>query len=166
MRIANAPIIVIALLCCMIFACKRELSQEIPYPGGVTDTTGTDTTDTTGTVPPDTVVNIDSFANFELVVSEGKCANFQVQGKYVSGEYLTENETVTLQVNVITPGRWSVVSGTVNGMTFSDVGIFTTTGIQTITIYGAGVPGEFGTTLVPVSVGTTSCSFHVPVSEN
>lgn len=166
MRIANAPIIIIALLCCIIFGCKRELSLEIPYPGGITDTTGTDTTDTTGTNPPDTVVNIDTFANFELVASAGRCSNALVQGKYVSGEYLTENETVTLEVNVISTGMWSVVSGTVNGMTFSDVGIFTTTGVQTITIYGAGVPGEFGTTVVPVSVGTTNCSFPVAVSEN
>jgi len=163
MRIANAPIIVIALLCCIIFACKRELSLEIPYPDGSTDTTGTDTT---GTNPPDTVVNIDTFANFELVASAGRCSNALVQGKYVSGEYLTENETVTLEVNVISTGMWSVVSGTVNGMTFSDVGIFTTLGVQTISIYGAGIPGEFGTTIVPVSVGTTNCSFPVTVSEN
>jgi hypothetical protein len=152
----------------MIFSCKRELSQEIPYPGGITDTTGAppDTSDTTVTPPPDTSVNIDTFANFQLVTDNGLCSNAKVEGRYVSGQYLTEDNKVTLDVMVITPGMWSVTSGTVNGMVFSDVGIFTDTGRQTITIYGAGIPGEFGNTVIPVSAGSSDCSFGVTVTEH
>jgi len=169
MRHANAPLIVIALLCCMIFACKRELSNEIPYPGSITDTTGTppDTSsDTTTTPPPPDTVNLDSFANFQLVASNGLCANANVQGSYIAGQYLTEDNKVTMDVMVTTPGMWSVTTETVNGMVFSDVGIFSKTGMQTITIYGAGVPGEFGNTVIPVSVGSSNCSFGVTVTEN
>ncbi|GAA0564008.1 hypothetical protein [Chitinophaga japonensis] len=154
------PQILLALLCLLLFSC-REYSLEVPFPG-TSDTTGNGT-DTTGGGG----VNLDSPAVFTLVSgTNGSCANVLVLGAYVSGVPLTISHTITLEVMVATPGQWDVTSATVNGMFFSNAGVFTGTGLQTITLLGAGIPGEFGTNVVPVAVGGSNCAFAVTVSEN
>jgi len=155
------PQIILALLSLLLLSC-REYSLEVPFPGN-TDTTGNGT-DTTGGGGG---VNLDSPAVFTLVSgTNGSCSNVLVQGSYVSGVPLTISHTVTLEVMVTTPGEWEVTSGTVNGMFFANAGIFISAGLQTITLLGAGTPGEFGTNVVPVRVDSSNCAFPVTVSEN
>jgi hypothetical protein len=157
------PQIIFALLCFLVFSCKKETSREIPYPGnGGTDTTGNGGIDTTGNGGG----NVDSVAQFTLDSSNGSCSNAQVQGTYTSGIALTEFNTVLLNVQVTATGSWAISTSTVNGISFAGAGIFTDTGLQTILLIGAGIPGEFGATVIPVTAGGSSCGFAVTIAEN
>jgi uncharacterized membrane protein len=155
------PQIFLALLCVLIFCCKKETSLERHLPLNPTDTSGQDTTDI-----PDDTLNLDTTATFSMHTSiDGSCTNFLVQGSYVSGDTLNESHTVTLEVQVDYPGQWEIITQTVNGVFFANAGIFTQKGQQTITLYGTGIPGETGYTIVPVVVGNSACGFAVNVME-
>lgn len=156
------PQIILALLCVLIFCCKKETSLEGHLPTNPADTSGQDTTD----VPPPDTVNLDTIATFTLHTStNGACANALIQGSYVSGDTLTEFHTVTLEVEVSYPGIWQVTTDVVNGMLFANAGIFTQKGLQTITLYANGVPGETGYTIVPVTAGSSTCGIAVNVTD-
>ena len=101
-------------------------------------------------------------ANFTFNGSPGNCAGASVQGSYMLNTPLTTTNKVTLQVNVITVGPYSI-STTVNGITFSGSGTFATTGPQTVTLTGTGTPAATGTFPFPVTAGTSNCSFQVTV---
>ncbi len=153
------PQLLLVILCLLVYSCIKETSLEgrlpdIPPP---IDTSGTDTTGP---------VDIDTMATFTLVSTNNNCSNATVSGSFVMGQYLTEFNKVTLDVDVTYPGQWIVFTETVNGISFADAGIFTETGKQTITLLGAGTPGEFGTVVIPVTVGNTTCSFPVTIEEN
>lgn len=155
------PLIILAFLCVLIFCCKRETSLEVHFPANPTDTSGQDTTDI-----PDDTLNLDTTATFALHTSiDGSCSNFLVQGSYVSGDTLDEFHTATLEVQVDYPGQWEIITQTVNGIFFANAGIFTEKGLQTITLYATGIPGETGYTIVPVVVGNSACGFAVNIEE-
>lgn len=155
------PLIILALLCVLIFCCKKETSLEGRLPDNPIDTSGQDTTDI-----PDDTLNLDTTATFAMRTSiDGSCSNALVQGSYVSGDTLNESHTVTLEVQVDYPGQWEVMTNTVNGIFFANAGIFTQKGLQTITLYGNGIPGETGYTIVPVVVGNSACGFAVNITD-
>ena len=126
---------------------------------------------TTFTVSFDT-----SFCNFTVTVvgrtpavytltgTPGTCSNATVAGTYTNGTALTAANQVALQVNVTTLGSYNVTTSTVAGMTFSGTGNFTTLGPQTITLQGSGTPTTTGTNTIPVTAGSSSCSFNVTVA--
>ncbi|MET0394710.1 MAG: hypothetical protein ABW019_16310, partial [Chitinophagaceae bacterium] len=90
------------------------------------------------------------------------CGSAMVNGTYEEGVALGAGNTVDIQVNVTTVGGYNI-SGTVNGMTFSRSGNFTATGPQSVTLAGSGTPIADGTFNVPVSAGSSPCSFSVTV---
>jgi hypothetical protein len=96
-------------------------------------------------------------------VGSPTCSNANVQGTYTSGVALTATNKVDLQVNVTTPGSYTLTTTAMNGMIFSGSGTLTATGVQTITLTGTGTPVAAGSTLVPIIVGTTGCAFTVTV---
>jgi hypothetical protein len=84
-------------------------------------------------------------------------------GAYVVLNPLTASNKVDVEVNVTTAGGYTITSTTVNGMTFSKTGVFSTTGIQTVTLNGSGTPaGPAGT--YNFTVGTAACPFTVNVT--
>jgi hypothetical protein len=154
------PQFILVLLCVLILCCKKETSLEGNFPTNPIDTSGQDTTDI-----PDTL-NLDTVATFTMHTgANGSCANALVQGSYVSGDTLTETHTITLEVEVTYPGQWEVSTDIVNGMFFANAGIFTQKGLQTITLFANGVPGETGFTIVPVTAGASTCGFAVNVTD-
>jgi hypothetical protein len=68
-----------------------------------------------------------------------------------------------LNVNVTTVGTWNVLTTQVNGMRFGGSGTFTTTGPQTIQLRGSGTPAAAGSSTIPVTAGSSTCSFSVTV---
>ena len=69
-----------------------------------------------------------------------------------------------ITVTVGTAGTYSIVTDTVNGVTFSASGTFTTTGSQTITLEASGTPTVSGTpTFTPNT--TTGCSFTKTIND-
>ena len=102
-------------------------------------------------------------AVFSLQNTAGTCTA-TVNGTYAPAVALNNNtNTVTLSVNVASIGTYNITTAVTNGMTFAASGSFTTTGVQNITLKGSGVPGTAGSTPIPVTAGTSSCSFTVPV---
>ena len=91
------------------------------------------------------------------------CTNATVNGTYQTGTALSSStNTVVLPVTVTTAGAYSI-SGSANGMTFSGSGTVTTS-TTSITLQGNGTPTTAQTTSVPVSFGTSNCSFSVTVT--
>ncbi len=102
-------------------------------------------------------------AAFSLQNTTGTCTA-TVNGSYAPGVVLNNNtNTVTLSVNVASIGTYNITTAATNGMTFAASGSFTTLGVQNITLKGSGIPGTAGSTTIPVTAGTSSCSFAVPV---
>lgn len=91
------------------------------------------------------------------------CAAVTVQGTYTGGLTLNNTHTITVPVNVTQVGIYSVSTATINGITFSGSGSFSTTGQQSITLQGTGIPVNNSTYFYLISAGTATCSFPVAV---
>jgi hypothetical protein len=87
------------------------------------------------------------------------CVGTNVSGIYNVGTPLTSSNKVDVEVNVTSPGAYTITSSTANGMTFSKTGVFTSATIQTVTLTGSGTPGIAGTD--NFTVGAASCPFSV-----
>lgn len=104
-------------------------------------------------------------AAFTLESTAGNCGGIVVNGSYATATALNFTNTVKVNVNVTAIGTYSISTGAtpVNGMTFAAAGIFTTTGVQSVTLFGTGTPAANGNTTVPITAGTSTCSFVIPV---
>ena len=103
-------------------------------------------------------------AAFTLQTSGTTCMDAAVTGNYTKGVVLNSTNKVNIKVNVTIIGSYSITTVATNGMTFSASGSFTTTGIQTVALTGAGTPVNSGAISVPLTVGPTTCSFTVNVA--
>jgi hypothetical protein len=94
------------------------------------------------------------------------CAGAIVNGTYKQGTPLNAGNTITLPVTVTTIGGYSI-TGTINGMTFSASGTFTSTtpSVQNVTLTAAATsPTAAGTFYLPLTGGTAGCSVSITVS--
>lgn len=103
-------------------------------------------------------------ANYSLVGSPTSCTNATIQGTYKVGTPLGTANKVILQVNVASVGGYSIATSTVNGMKFSTAGNFTKLGSQPVTLQASGTPTKLGNATMPVTAGTSNCSFVVNVA--
>ncbi len=79
---------------------------------------------------------------------------YTVSGTFTSGTPLNNLNTVSVRVYATIAGNFTVETNTVNGITFSYTGVFSTLGSQNILLTGSGTPVSFGTfTLIPQIVG-------------
>ena len=88
----------------------------------------------------------------------GTCTGATPAGTYRAGTALDASNTVTLNVDVTTIGSYTIATPSVNGITFSGAGNFTTAGAQTVVLTGSGTPtaaGDF--TYAPPG----GCSFSI-----
>ncbi len=101
-------------------------------------------------------------ATFTLAGAPNSCTTPVINGTYVKGGALNASNTVVLNVTVATAGSYNVSTVATNGMTFTGTGTLAT-GAQTITLVGSGTPTNSGNTTIPITVGTSTCSFVIPV---
>lgn len=101
-------------------------------------------------------------ASYTLANTTGSCTS-TVNGTYILNTALTTANTVDLAVNVTTIGTYSITTGAVGGMTFAATGTFASPGPNTITLKGTGTPTTSGSNTIPITTGTSSCSFIVNV---
>lgn len=94
----------------------------------------------------------------------GACTPFTPAGTYTVGTILTGSNTVALQVNVTTPGSYSITTNTVTGFSFSATGTFATTGTLPVTLTGNGTPTTAGNQTFTATFGSSSCSFVINVA--
>lgn len=104
-----------------------------------------------------------SAANFSLGGSPNVCTGAAANGSYVAGTALVAGDSVTISVVVASAGTYSINTNTVNGISFSQSGFFSTTGPQTVTLLGAGTPVAAGANNYTVTAGTGSCTFSIDV---
>jgi hypothetical protein len=88
-----------------------------------------------------------------------------VNGSYVKNVSLDTSSSVSLQVNVTVAGKYMITTNQVNGYHFSGTGVFSKTGLQTVSIYASGTPVNTGQDLFTVSGNATSCGIPVTVLE-
>jgi hypothetical protein len=87
------------------------------------------------------------------------CGSAAINGTYTAGTALNASNTVVLNVNVMTPGAYSVSTGAaVNGVTFSASGSFAAAGPNTITLTSTNTPTIATTSTYSPAGG---CSFDI-----
>jgi len=103
-------------------------------------------------------------AVFTLVGSPSGCSAFNLTGSYAKDATLDASHSITLNINVTTPGTYNVSTTTVNGYTFSGSGILSVPGTAQIKLQGSGKPAAVGTDNFTVTAGSSSCTFPVTVT--
>src|SRR4051812_12319520 len=102
-------------------------------------------------------------AVYALQGAPNNCNPGTTQGTYAAGIPTNSSNTATVNVDVTTVGTYSIVTTAVNGITFSASGTFSGTGAQAIVLNASGTPTAEGSFTIPVTVGSTSCSFPLTV---
>jgi len=105
-------------------------------------------------------------AGYNLGGAPGNCTGATLTGSYEAGVAIGTGSSVTISVNVISTGVYSVSTNSVNGIQFSSSGYLSTTGDQTITLNASGTPTAAGNFNFEVSNGVDNCSFTVTVTGN
>ena len=136
-------------------------AQAVTLTGSGTPTTGGNNSFTLNPGACNFNVAVVGPAVYTLGGAPGACTGSTVNGTYTVGSSLSAANNVTVQVNVTITGSYTITSSA-GGMTFSKTGIFTTTGLQTITLNGTGTPTSGGT--VQFTVGNNGCTFGVNVA--
>ena len=101
-------------------------------------------------------------ASFALSGSPGNCTGTTINGTYTSGTALTASNTAVINVNVTSPGNYTIATPVVNGISFSASGTFNLTGPRQVTLTGTGTPamaGPFNYSLT--GGGGNPCTFSV-----
>jgi hypothetical protein len=93
----------------------------------------------------------------------GGCPNLTIAGNYVVNYPLYQTNFVTLTVNVTSPGSYYISTGApINGMNFSDSGVFTSTGQLTVALVGHGTPAAPTTSTFTTQADSVSgCTFDI-----
>lgn len=104
-----------------------------------------------------------SLADFIFEDSADRCTDFKVNGAYVQGLTLSDDNTVEVTVNVISIGSYSISTNVNNGTSFSQSGNFTMTGIQKVILKSSGTPINAGVFAFSINSG---CTFKITVIED
>lgn len=110
---------------------------------------------------PVTFTSVVVNATYSLSGSPGNCTAATVNGTYTAGTVLTASNTVLINVNVTSPGNYSIATTTVNGINFSASGTFNLTGPQQVSLKGSGTPTAAGVFNYPVTGGGNTCGISV-----
>lgn len=100
---------------------------------------------------------------FNLSGDPGNCSNLKIVGYYISGMALQASNTVIATVDVGSVGAYSLSTDTLDGISFSASGIFTKTGVQSVTLEGAGTPVFARNLTFAIVGGSSKCSFSLAV---
>lgn len=110
-----------------------------------------------------TCTSVITNATYALSGSPGNCTAAAVNGTYTAGTALTASNTALINVNVLSPGIYTITTTTINGISFSASGTFNLTGPQQVTLIGTGTPTVAGPFNYPVSGGGNTCGISVTV---
>lgn len=102
-------------------------------------------------------------AVFTLSGAPGTCSGAIVNGTYTENQVLTIDNTVTLTVNVTQTGTYAFGAASVNGMLFWATGVFPSTGLQSVTLNGTGMPLAAGSFNITALNGSSTCTFSITV---
>jgi hypothetical protein len=120
----------------LLFSCKKEYSFE----GAAID---------------------NNASIFTFTGSPGLCTNVFVAGTFQAGISLNITNTVTFSVNVSKAGKYAIATSLADGISFSNAGSFSKTGVQMVILTGSGVPAASGSFNFTSTVN--GCSFPVNI---
>lgn len=98
-----------------------------------------------------------------LLDSSGSCQSIVAKGNYIFESTLTDSNFISVQVNIVTSGKYLISTDTINGFWFIDSGYVFNTGTQTIKVRGHGKPLLPVNTTFIVSYNNAYCFFVVPI---
>ncbi|MCD4735709.1 MAG: hypothetical protein K8R53_06665 [Bacteroidales bacterium] len=103
----------------------------------------------------------------ESVSNELLCNTSAVEGQYMEGVALTANEYITIDIAVNVIGSYSISTEIINGYSFSVNGVFSATGIHSITLPGAGTPvaGQTDDFIISINNSAGTCDISITVAE-
>ncbi|MEO8960383.1 MAG: hypothetical protein ABI325_00785, partial [Ginsengibacter sp.] len=107
--------------------------------------------------------SINTPASGALGDSAGKCKPIIINGAYAQGIKSNNNNTIQVQVNVAAPGPFTLSTNTVNGLSFSTSGTFSTAGQQNVLLNASGTPSVSGDYLFTLKYGNSQCDFTLKV---
>ena len=113
------------------------------------------------------VANLTAGANVQPAVysvgGSGTCSNLNIAGNYVVNYPLQPTDFVTLTVNVTSPGSYNINTGNaINGISFSGSGVFTSPGLQTVSLLASGMPVTATTSTFTIQAnGAAGCTFNI-----
>jgi hypothetical protein len=102
-------------------------------------------------------------AGFILSGTPNACTTATVKGNYFPGVDLTASNTVTIDVNVSAVGAYTIKTDTIDGISFSASGTFTSTGAQTVILTGSGTPNTARNLTFTPRSGSSGCTFPIEV---
>ena len=111
------------------------------------------------TVNPKPVIN----AVYSLAGAPDNCQDPAFSGRIIKGLTLTSDVTLTLKVQVTSPGAFNITTDTVDGIYYNGSGTFTAAGSQTVTLRGFGRPDKSGNYYFKTSTGSSTCIFKLGV---
>lgn len=100
---------------------------------------------------------------YTLEGAPNNCNPGSTQGTYSAGVATNSSNTATINVDVTTVGTYSIVTTAVDGVTFTASGTFSGPGAQTIVLNASGTPAAEGSFTIPITVGSSTCSFPLTV---
>jgi hypothetical protein len=92
------------------------------------------------------------------------CTGAVPAGNYQAGTALNTSNTITITVNVTTPGAYTLGVTPVDGINFTKTGVFTSTGAQQITLTASGTPSNAGSISFTINGASNNCSFSITVN--
>ena len=96
--------------------------------------------------------------------SLGSCQLITIKGTYKVDSTLTDSNYVLVQVNVTAPGKYKIVTDTLNGYSFVDSGTITTIGLVTFKLKGSGKPILPITSDFTLAFNNSFCLFSITVT--
>lgn len=96
------------------------------------------------------------------VAYELNCASIALEGGLFIGVPLTDKNKLTIELDVRNTGNWNIRTNTVNGISYSGSGSFTTIGIQEIELLGRGIPIQSGAIQLVLTSNSASGNTNCP----
>lgn len=93
--------------------------------------------------------------------SSGNCKPVTLNGIYAKGTALTTANTVEVQITVAKAGSYTISTNSVNGVSFSKSGTFTSVGLQSVILNGNGTPTGSGKQVYTLTYGNSQCIFTI-----
>ncbi len=103
-------------------------------------------------------------ATFSLVGAPNNCETAILNGNYVAGTALTAANTVSVKVDVTALGAYTLSTDTIDGISFSTSGTFTTVGKQIVTLIGTGTPQQPRYLVFTPLSGSSGCTFPLTIN--
>lgn len=98
--------------------------------------------------------------------SAGNCKPILIGGDYAEGIPTDNYNTIQAQVTVAVAGPYTISTNTVDGLSFSRSGTFTTTGQQNVLLFASGTPSVSGDYGFILKYGNSQCAFTLKVLGN